>query len=206
MNGALSDEEVLERYLKTIAVPMSSGRPFVIGMVGLVGSGKSTVAQALADKLGIVITSNDVIRRFMNTLGFEGVSPNQPLLQFVAEGTTRYLAEHKVSHIIDNDLLKFVEVARATIESKGLDFYLVEVTCPEELILERLKRRSEQLASDEASSDSRAGEPEYYRRKQVHAETARPEYFDFVFDTSKDLAPQVDGFLRHLKTQGHADL
>jgi predicted kinase len=202
-HAALSNEEVLKRYMETIVAPKPSGRPFVVGMVGLVGSGKSTVAGALAEKFGVLATSNDAIRRFMNTLGFEGESPNQPLLQFVAEGTTKYLASRKISHVIDNDLLKFVDAARGNIESQGMDFYLVEVICPEDIILERLARRTERIASGKADSDSRAGETEYFRRKQVHAQTPRPAHFDFTFDTSKDVAAQADDFSLFLKSRGN---
>lgn len=201
---AFSNEEVLERYLATIAVPPSAGRPFVIGMVGLVGSGKSTVAAQLAEKLGVIVTSNDAIRRFMNTLGFEGSSPNQPLLQFVAEGTTKYLAERKISHVIDNDLLKFVDAARRNIEAQGMDFYLVEVTCPEEIILERLARRAQLIAAGNADNHSRAGEAEYYQRKLVHAQTPRPVHFDFSFDTSGNLAPQIADFADFLHSRGNS--
>lgn len=200
-HASLSNEEVLERYLNTIAVSPRARRPFVVGMVGLVGSGKSTVAKALAEELGVIVTSNDAIRRFMNTLGFEGDSPNQPLLQFVAEGTTKYLASHKVSHIIDNDLLKFVQVARENIESQGMDFYLVEVTCPEALILERLAQRSQRLTEGIADNDSRVGEAEYRRRKQIHAETPHPR-FDFTFDTSKGLDMQIKDFACVLRKKG----
>lgn len=201
-DAAFSNEEVLERYLATIAAPSRVGRPFVIGMVGLVGAGKSTVAAALAKELGVIVTSNDAIRRFMNSLGFEGANPNQPLLQFVAEGTTDYLAKRKISHVIDNDLLKFVAAAREKIEAHGMDFYLVEVTCPEAIILERLARRAQLIADGRADSDSRAGELEYQRRKQVHAETPRPN-FDFTFDTSVDIAPQIEAFCRVLRPSGN---
>lgn len=203
-DAAFSNEEVLKRYLATIAAPPSVGRPFVVGMVGLVGSGKSTVAALLAEKLGIIVTSNDSIRRFMNTLGFEGSSPNQPLLQFVAEGTTKYLAGRKISHVIDNDLLKFVDIARRNIETQGMDFYLVEVTCPEEIILERLARRAQLIAAGNADNHSRAGEAEYSQRKKVHAESPRPLHFDFNFDSSEDLASQIADFADFLHSRGNS--
>lgn len=199
----LSDDEIRERYFQSIKVPSNFTRlPFAVGMVGVVGSGKSTVAAALADKLDLYVASNDAIRRFLNGLGFEGASPRQELLQYIAESSTRYLMSHGISHIMDLDLMKFYSLARQNVESNGGRFYLVNVTCPEKVILERLSARTQKGAAHDIANLSRSGVEEYYVRKRVHEETKMPARFDFTFDTSKALEPQVSEFAEILRQKG----
>jgi chloramphenicol 3-O-phosphotransferase len=79
-------------------------------------------------------------------------------------------------------------------------FYLVEVTCPEETILKRLSERARRIAVGDMSDFSRAGEKEYWERKRVHDVTPSPGRYDYRFDTSKELHPQIIDFIRYLKT------
>src|SRR6187402_2064011 len=94
--------KLLKEYVKHIPLKVSkTNRPVVIAMVGLVGAGKSTLAREIATRLGVYVASNDAIRRFLNENGFPGDTPMQDMLQYVAEGSTRYLLEHRISHVID---------------------------------------------------------------------------------------------------------
>lgn len=57
-----SDKQLIEKFIETIPVkPVKTKRLFGIGFVGLVGSGKSYVAQIISQKLDLYIASNDKI-------------------------------------------------------------------------------------------------------------------------------------------------
>lgn len=56
-------DETVKKIVRTIKVPKNRiKKPVIIGMVGLVGSGKRMVAQELAKKLKAVVISNSHIR------------------------------------------------------------------------------------------------------------------------------------------------
>lgn len=57
------ERAVLESVFQSIKVPKKkSGRKLLVGMIGLVGSGKTLVAQKLARELGAAVVSADAIR------------------------------------------------------------------------------------------------------------------------------------------------
>ncbi|MDN5275292.1 MAG: hypothetical protein JWP06_1193 [Candidatus Saccharibacteria bacterium] len=193
--------ELLKEYISYIPLKVSETKqPIIIAMVGLVGAGKSTIAKAIAERTGLYVASNDAIRRFLNEKGFQGASPVQDMLEYIAEAGTAYLLEHRVSHIIDNDLLKFHEQARLAIEAQGFRFYLLGVQCSERTILERLKKRSKDIANGAVDTLSRASKEQYEVRKKVHSQTPQP-VFDFIFNTENPLEPQVDTFMAHLRDE-----
>ena len=75
MSGTLNAKEKaarekIEKILGEIIVPKRrTPRQVLIAMIGLVGSGKSTVARALGEEIGAYVSSNDDIRRELNLFG-----------------------------------------------------------------------------------------------------------------------------------------
>jgi cytidylate kinase len=195
---------LLGKFLTTIPIREEPERGlFVIAMVGLPGSGKSTVAREISRRLNVYIASNDKIRRFLNDEGYPGVSPIQEVLQFIAESQTDYLLDHHVSHIIDNDLIKFVDAVRSKIARYRGRMYLINVVCPEDVNLKRLDDRLQKVSGGLEGGHSRAGEEEYRRRKEVHMTVQKPT-FDFVVYSDQDLASQIDDITRQLVADGVA--
>src|SRR5689334_16810217 len=125
--SAVNNDELLAKFLASINVrPHNTKKLFVVGLVGIIGSGKSYVAGLLAQRTGLYIGNSDVIRRFLNSEGFEGEAPVQQTLQYIAEHSSGYLYQKQVSHIIDADLVKFHDTARRNALNHGALFYLVE--------------------------------------------------------------------------------
>lgn len=200
----MKEVRLFEKFIKTIdASHGNTKKLFSIGLVGLTGSGKSTVAAAIGRKIGLYIGSNDSIRRFLNEEGFEGESPNQELLQKIAERASVYLYQNKISHIIDADLIKFHQTARKNAEKNGADFLLISVILSEEIILARLQKRNEEIKKNPNSNLSRVGSKEYFRRKELHEELGLPQDIYFTFDNSQELNPQLDIFIEKLKKDGY---
>ncbi len=195
----MSDQEYIESYLKTIDTPSgNTKRLFAIGMIGLNGSGKSTIAEALGKELNIYVASNDKIRRWMNEQGFSGDAPRQDLLQHIAETSSQYLYNQQISHIIDADLLKFHENARQKAEASAARFFLIRVITPEEVILERLGRRKEKINTKEATTLSRAGAEEYFKRKQIHEEVPAPREGVLTIRGDNDIIDNITTIINYL--------
>lgn len=196
-----SDEYYVRKFLDTIkARPVNTKKLFAIGFIGLNGVGKSFVAQKISKQLNLYVASNDKIRRFLNEQGFVGSSPNQELLQKIAEESSHYLYKNKISHIIDNDLIKFHEKARKNAEEKNAKIYIIHLVCPENIIIEKLRKRQKEISIHSNENFSRVGEEEYFKRKELHRSIPINNIF-LTIDTSKDLASQINKLVTKLKQE-----
>lgn len=197
----MNNEQLLAKFLELIPInEQPTKQLFVVAMIGLPGVGKTTFAKALHEKTGIYITSNDVIRRFLNKQGYPGVTPVQETAKYIAENSSKYLYEHNISHVIDGDILNFYDVARKNAMNYGARFYLVELTAPEELVRERIQERQKNTAEG-GEVESLAGLEEFAERKQLHGRINKPNA-DFVINSEKELDPQIDDFIQLLKSEG----
>lgn len=195
-------EQLLKEYLKQLDLKShNTKQPFVMAMVGLVGSGKSTFAKELASKTGLYVDSNDVIRRFLNQKGYVGDAPVQETLQFIGQGVGNYLRKHNVSLIIDADVMKFYEMAQKNATKDAMKFYLVSIECADAIIRSRIIARTKQLARNKKENHSRADIAEYEKRKAIHDATLKPA-FDFVVHTDKPLEPQIKKICAKLIADG----
>lgn len=66
-------DEVFKELIKEMN-PTPSDRLYGVVFVAGPGTGKSTVAKMLSEKLGIIAVANDQIRRFYDSLGFDSVA------------------------------------------------------------------------------------------------------------------------------------
>lgn len=198
----INKKKLIEEYLETIELnKYKTKKLFAIGFIGLIGIGKSFVAQKLEEKLGIFVAANDKIRRFLNQKGFKGDSPVQNILQEIAEATTIYLYKNRVSHIIDADLIKFHLLAKKISEENGADFFLIKLICPEEIIISRLEKRKAECKDNPSSNFSRADMDEYFRRKEMHLLSPIPETF-FTINTSGEIDLQISELAQKLNQEG----
>lgn len=194
-----SDQQLIDSFIKTIKIKSSNTKElFTIGFVGIVGSGKSFVAQKISEKLNLYIASNDKIRRFLNSLGFEGDHPLQRVVRKTSLAVTKYLFENNMSHIIDADLIEFYKNAEKIADEFQSNLYIIEIKCPEKIILDRLEKRSKNLENNL----SRAGKEKYFERKELHnlLSKSKPEIF-FRIDTSKNVDSQIDELILKFKKE-----
>lgn len=160
---ALDYLALADRYAREL------GPPSLIVVCGLMGSGKTTLATALADVLGSDVLSTDTIRRELL-----GASPSpsafneghyaQQLRQQVYDEMLRRagtLLKQGVSLVLDGAFLTAAQ-RRAAVElaeTCGAASLLVHCVCPAAVALERIERRSAGASLSEAR-------PELYSSQQ----------------------------------------
>jgi len=122
-------ETILNRILSVVTLAKNTKKLFLLGLVGLPGSGKSYVSSKLAYKLNIPSVSNDQIRRVMESYLIESEVLSQKKLQIIADKRTDILLENQVSHIIDADLFMFIESATNRINKYSGNLILIKSKC-----------------------------------------------------------------------------
>ena len=140
-------------------------RPWLLLCCGLMGSGKSVLAGALAERAGLHVLSSDVIRK-----ASAGVRPTTPIHMMYGEGLyaperteTAYrqmfeqaesllAGEHSV--VLDASFIRQRHrlQARQLAARVGAEFCVVECWCPEEELRRRLEAR---VARGDSVSDGR---------------------------------------------------
>lgn len=131
--------------------------PSLFITTGLVGSGKSALSQALAERMGLVVLSSDVARKRLAQIPatehrFEEYDSGIYSPDFSRKTYDALMAEAKSilveggSVIIDASFIKAAERkrAKALAEKMNASFYILECKADEETIRQRLKQRLEQ--------------------------------------------------------------
>ncbi|EKE10968.1 MAG: hypothetical protein ACD_15C00165G0005 [uncultured bacterium] len=194
-----NEEKIIDDFMKSVlADSQKTKQLFAIGFIGLIGSGKSCVAQKISQKLGLYVASGDGIRRFLDKNGITGERIVTRLMKRIGENFFHYLCQNNVSSIIDVDMIKHYDFFKDESEKFGAKLFVVKIDCPEEIILERIEKRSKDNELGKGANLSRAGKKEYFKRKKLHETASLPKIF-FNINTEKDVDEQIDGLILKLK-------
>jgi aminoglycoside phosphotransferase family enzyme/predicted kinase len=148
--------EIASSYFD-LAHAYTRSRPILFITTGLVGTGKTALAQALAKRLGLMVISSDVTRKQLAGIPvterrFEKLDTGIYSPEFSRKTYDKMFSEAKAilsdggSVILDASFVK----ARERLKAKGLasdigaDFIIIECTLDEESIKQRLAQRLEQ--------------------------------------------------------------
>ncbi len=175
-----------------LAHAYTRSRPMLFITTGLVGTGKTTLAQALAQRLGLVVISSDVTRKQLAGIPvtehrFEEFDSGIYSPQFSRVTYDKMFSKAKDilsdggSVIIDASFIKAEErlKAKRLAEEMGADFFIIECTLDEESIKQRLAQRLRR----ETTSDGRW---EIYtpQKKAFHPVVEVPPQKRVIIDTS----------------------
>ncbi len=182
--------ELADRYAAAL------GPAPLIVVRGLMGSGKSTVARALAERIGAEYLSTDEVRRELfgasdTPAGFGGGNYTPEKRQRVYDElwsrATKRLADG-LAVVLDGTFLaaedqrRAVEVATA----RKLPALLVNCTCPADVAKQRITRR---LAAGGDASEAR---PELFDAQQARDEPTPAELPALAIDTTQPLEMNVE--------------
>jgi aminoglycoside phosphotransferase family enzyme/predicted kinase len=175
---------------------------------GLMGTGKSSLAQGIAERLGATLLQTDAIRR--GTFGAPagaaryGEGIYQPERRDEIYGQLCREAERGLergeSVVLDGTFAaaRHRRTARELAEQYGADFVIIRCHCPREVAIERIEHRRQ---SGPTMSDARA---ELFDRQAAEWETdldALPPAL--VIDTRAPLDRQVEQVLGQIQADAH---
>ncbi len=218
MLAASTDDEALRAKAeadarKHLLLALSADRaslltPVVVAVGGIIASGKSTVAEALADRLAAPVVDADRTRKSML-----GVAHRNPLHVGAFEGPY----DPRFTDEVYDEVVRRADVvltsgrpvvldasfrtralrarARALAEKHGVPFLFVECRVPEDVCIARLEQRE---ARGGVSDGRRAIFADFVRRVEPVDELASGEHL--VLDTSRPLASSLETLGEHLRT------
>jgi aminoglycoside phosphotransferase family enzyme/predicted kinase len=182
-----------------LAYSYSLPRPQLFITVGLIGSGKTTLAYSLARRMGLTVISSDIVRKHLANIPvtrhrFEAMDAGIYSTEFSRQTYDKMFADARsilsqgdsvildASFIKSEERLKAQELARET----GSDFSVLECVLDEANIRKRLDQR----LKNRAVSDGRW---ELYEPQKKKAEPVNEIPADrlFVIDSAGSLSEQI---------------
>lgn len=176
-----------------LADSYTRAKPLLIITTGLVGTGKTTLAHALAKRLGLVTISSDVIRKRLAGIplaehrfepfnsGIYSVTFSRKTYDKMFDEAERFLNK-KGSVILDASFLTRAErlKAKELAEKMGADFFILECTLNEADVKKRLAQRLEKGSISD-------GRWEIYQRQKNKFELVMelPPANHIIIDTSQ---------------------
>ena len=166
-----------------LALSYTRGKPLLVVMVGLTGSGKTTLANSLAQRLGVMHISSDVTRKRLAGIPATEHRYDEPASGIYSPEFNRKtydavfaqaadLLKNGASVILDAAFLKQPERARAATmaQEHGAGYLVVECRITPELTQKRLLQRLGEVSASD-------GRWEIYQKQAA--------WFEPVADTSK---------------------
>jgi len=186
-----------------LARAYTRAKPALFITVGLVGTGKSTLAQALAKRLGLAVVASDVTRKQLAGVplkehrfeGFDGGIYSAELSRrtydkmFSAAGD---ILGEGGSVVLDASFIRAEErlKAKRLAEEAGADFFIIECRLDEANIKERLARRLEQGSVSDGRWEIYGPQKEAFDPVK---EAAPPKHV--IIDTSQPLGENIKRIL-----------
>lgn len=175
-------------------LPAAVAAPALVVLTGLPGAGKSHLARELSRRYPLAVLNSDALRAVLFPHPQHSDEENARLFPATHVVLDRLLARG-VSAVLDATNLR--EAHRRPLyqlaERRGARLVVVQVTAPEEMAKERLRRRRR----GETPGDISEAGLEVYDKMRADAEPVRRPHI--VVDTSKDVGPALDKILAELQ-------
>ena len=184
----------VDRIERALAHSPAVARPFLLMLSGLPGTGKSTQARKLSEKLSATIIESDAVRRLLfSNPAFTDVESSY-VFQVCYLVVERLLVKG-VPVIFDatNRLERHRQQVYAIAEKCKADLHIVRVDAPKEVVRERLERRLKKPGiKPQAVADWKV----YVRMRQDTERIHRPHMF---INTAKEPEAAIEKIVAAVK-------
>ena len=159
----------------------------LVMICGLPGTGKTTLAKAVAERINAVHISSDTVRMKMLEERTYSAEEKEKIYDTILEEAEKQLKEGK-NVILDATFYK--KALREKVRVIAADFFIVECTTHENLIKERIFARKKEETESEA---------DYKVYKKVKTEFEPIAERHFAVDTSLPLEKQVELVMKYIE-------
>lgn len=163
----------------------------LVMICGLPGTGKSTLAKAVAEKIDAVYLNSDSIRLGMLEEREYTEEEKKQVYEAMFEKSAEEMKEGK-NVVLDATFYKkeLRDDAKETADEAGTDFYVIECVTHEDLLRERILNRGKEETESEADF-------EVYKKVKEQFEPVSEEHL--AVDTSNEIEKQVELVLAYLR-------
>lgn len=189
--AALPDEQYVIFFADLLKQAKQQEQRFILCSAGLIGSGKSTVMGAVANRLNLAYIRTDSIRWLLLDSGYTQSRTNE-----LAAHLTATLLEDGYAIAIDADAVQ--QDRQHTIERLASDYaakvLYIHVQTPDDVILQRLHK-------DNPNRRYKGGEviEHYHQRKPLHDDLSHIK-FTATVDGAGDLDAEVDAVVHAIQS------
>jgi len=181
-------------------------KPILIVMTGLIGSGKSFLAENLSMEILATVIKSDVVRKEL-----AGIEPTTPIKVgygksiYSDEFTERVYTEminraekslrDGMTCILDATFFrkKYRDRARKLAQKLDSNFMIIECVCPENIIYKRLIERAKNVVISD-------GRWEIYKKQKLDFEPIQSSEHALKINTTKDVDECVNDVLAHVNS------
>jgi len=163
----------------------------LVMICGLPGTGKSTLAKAVAEKIDAVYLNSDSIRLSMLEEREYTEEEKKRVYEAMFEKSGEVLKKGK-NVVLDATFYKkeLREDAKETADEAGTEFFIIECVTHEDLLRERIFKRGKEETESEADF-------EVYKKVKGQFDTVEEEHL--AVDTSAEIEKQVELVLAYLR-------
>jgi len=185
----ISYEELFDKIINEVEIKNDD---FVYGItfIGPPGVGKSTIAKLISQRLGMHVSSNDKIRRMLDSLGIDAAL-NQPLLERLAYEKTAYMLQNNTSIIIDANCLTAYKKVDENFAKYNSECLYIKLDCSEREVLRRISDREKNFGKNDNYSRGTKRDYDNYLNRLKNNPFPIEKIF-FTINTEEKLEPQVD--------------
>jgi predicted kinase len=188
----LTDAQRLLKSLEQLPEPVA--RPAFVVVSGLPGTGKSYFCRRLAERIPLIILESDRLRKTLFPSPVYSAEESARLFQAIHQLVERLL---KKGIPVVLDATNLSERSRERLyhiaDQLKARLILVRVEAPSEVVRERLKNRTEGVASQEDHSEA---DWAVFKKMQISVEKIGRNHY--AVDTSRDIAPILDKIIREI--------
>lgn len=170
------NKQLAAEFSAAVEIPKTPMEPqTVIAMIGLVGSGKTTISRGLCEKLPLVYLRTDDMRTFVTQRGYDRTR----IMDMAFELLIMFLKKGQ-SVILDADCVRFFHELTQASQEHAFHLIWLHVATQEQEILHRLRDDNE-----EREYKGQQARDKYFERKAFHKE--HPMTFLYQFNTDDKL-------------------